>query len=115
MGTNYYMRYKDKTCECCKRTDEQYHIGKSSFGWTFSFRGYTNEFDTLQVKSFQDWKYILDDDNVFIIDEYEREISKEDFYKFVENKRYGLNHSIEHPQGNWIDNEGHSFSGSEFC
>lgn len=33
MGTNYYVQ--PKPCECCGRTGEQVHIGKSSSGWVF--------------------------------------------------------------------------------
>jgi len=36
MGTNYYHR--TNICEKCGRFDET-HIGKSSWGWTFSFHG----------------------------------------------------------------------------
>lgn len=38
MGTNYYVA-KNK-CDCCKRYDKEYHIGKSSWGWSFTFQGY---------------------------------------------------------------------------
>jgi len=34
MGTNYYII--DNLCEHCGRSDEYYHIGKSSAGWCFS-------------------------------------------------------------------------------
>lgn len=34
MGTNYYI--EEDICEYCGRSDEGYHIGKSSVGWCFS-------------------------------------------------------------------------------
>lgn len=34
MGTNYYIAFKP--CICCGRSEEDYHIGKSSCGWCFS-------------------------------------------------------------------------------
>ena len=41
MGTNYYVA--KNLCECCNRYDEEYHIGKASYGWAFSFQGYRAE------------------------------------------------------------------------
>ena len=46
MGTNYYT----KTDE-----GEELHIGKSSFGWTFSFHA------TDEIRSYEHWlKYLKD-------------------------------------------------------
>ena len=58
MGTNYYVA--ENTCECCNRYDETYHIGKSSFGWTFCFQGY-EEYNLISWKS---WKDFLKDKTI---------------------------------------------------
>ena len=50
MGTNYYHR--TNICPHCNRYDER-HIGKSSVGWHFNFRGYD------EIKTFEDWKKVL--------------------------------------------------------
>lgn len=38
MGTNYYLH--TDVCKHCKRSADRVHIGKSSSGWPFLFRGY---------------------------------------------------------------------------
>ncbi len=115
MGTNYYMRYKSKTCECCNRTDEEVHIGKSSYGWTFSFRGYRERCNNPIIKSVKDWAEILEDEDTLIVNEYQETVSKDEFWKMIyskENEKY--NHALLYPNGNWIDDLMNSFSGSDF-
>lgn len=51
MGTNYFLRFN--TCSCCKRYDEA-HIGKKSYGWSFSFQAYLHE---LVDAEHPDWGY----------------------------------------------------------
>ena len=55
MGTNYYVA--KNLCECCNRYDEEYHIGKASYGWAFSFQGYRAE----RLVSWRAWKEFLKD------------------------------------------------------
>ena len=55
MGTNYYVA--KNRCECCNRYDEEYHIGKSSMGWAFSFQGYPWN----KLTSWKQWKMFLKD------------------------------------------------------
>lgn len=106
MGTNYYHR--TNICPECGRYDEQ-HIGKSSAGWSFGFQG------TPTIRSYKDWLLLLGIPGSKIFDEYGREISLEDFKANVEAKRNGKKHSAHYPgPDNWIDEEGHSFSGYEF-
>ena len=106
MGTNYY--YRDEKCPTCGRYDER-HIGKSSAGWTFNFRGYDD------IRSYKDWLAILEKEQVIIYDEYGDTISLEDFKKLVESKRNSFhNHAKEYPQYSWLDKEGNSFSDNEF-
>ena len=53
MGTNYYVA--KNYCECCDRYDQEYHIGKSSYGWSFTFHGYK----AAQLVSWKQWKEFL--------------------------------------------------------
>lgn len=114
MGTNYYAEINK--CECCKRCDK-IHIGKSSMGWAFTFRGYKNPYgyietdegkdvpvpDDFCISSWKDWKEYLK--NTEIIDEYGRNISYDEFVDLVEHYkspdyvredgRKNLNHNEE--------------------
>ena len=80
MGTNYYAVERRVTLN--RRI---LHIGKSSAGWKFAFRGYLNK-DDIVIKSVEDWKEFLKGDYA-ILDEYDREISYDDFFKMVEEKQ----------------------------
>ena len=84
MGTNYYA---------IKRKLSLYgsalHIGKSSAGWKFLFRGYQDEernygIDRLNINSIDDWKKYIKENNLAIFNEYDEEISYDDFFKMVE-------------------------------
>lgn len=110
MGTNYYV--KSKACKCCGHKLDQLHIGKSSVGWTFSFKGYKH------LKSWEAWKAFLKDKQ--IVNEYDEPVSLDKLIKLVENKRHEkLNHTIycwkHHPEVKcFLDSEGNSFSEYEF-
>ena len=124
MGTNYYV--VDNVCECCKRYDEKYHIGKSSWGWAFTFQGY--KYDGLT--SWQKWKDYLKDKKIY--DEYGELIDYDWFVEYIEtlkapnfvnpdNSRKNLVHNDEgrkegwfNPEWDWDDPEGYSFSSREF-
>lgn len=129
MGTNYYV--VQNVCECCKRYDEVYHIGKASFGWAFSFRGYRPE----RLVSWQAWKEFLKDKH--INDEYGESITYQDFCDMIEtykspswvnpqNGHKNLVHNDEgrkpndrgytwfNPEYDWDDPEGYSFCSREF-
>ena len=58
MGTNYYVATNH--CECCNRYDEEYHIGKSSLGWAFTFQGYPAD----QLTGWKHWKQFLKDQQI---------------------------------------------------
>lgn len=94
MGTNYYLEIN--TCPTCNRS-EKVHIGKSIYGWTFSFQGFKEGLDCEEVGrpilSYKDWLEVL---SIGIItDEYEEEVSLEDFKAKVESKRYAKqNHTV---------------------
>lgn len=67
------------------------HIGKSSCGWKFLFQGYENAegiFDEeIYISSVEDWKEYLKNPKIIILDEYDQEISYEDFFNLVEAKQ----------------------------
>lgn len=78
MGTNYYtIPRKRSICQEVK------HIGKSSYGWKFLFRGYEEE----NIRNVEDWKKYIKENDLLILDEYDDEISFEDFFKLVEEKQ----------------------------
>lgn len=139
MGMNFYVEYN--RCSCCERHDVL-HIGKSSFGWTFSFRGYDperNDFNDVPegicIKSEEDWRDFLNQEDILIKDEDGEIWSNDDFWEKVESKRDAkYNHTIECRNGGdeacsfevrtwtrehgwkdcWIDEKGNSFSGTKF-
>jgi hypothetical protein len=123
MGTNYYV-IKDK-CECCKRSTREYHIGKSSGGWAFSFQGYPWN----KLTSWKAWKSFLADQA--IEDEYGEPVPYFDFVSMVESYkapgfrgdsgRVNLQQNDEsrkqgwfNPTYDWDDEDGYSFTRREF-
>lgn len=69
MGTNFYVELPP--CECCGRTYESKHIGKSSAGWCFSLHVYPEE----GINTLQDWKKYLQGKT--IVNEYGENVSFE--------------------------------------
>lgn len=125
MGTNYYVA--SNLCECCNRYDEEYHIGKSSFGWAFSFRGYRSE----RLVSWKQWKEFLKDK--IIMDEYRDRVNYDWFVQYIEGEKSpsfvrptGKKNLLHNEQGrtdkypwfnpeyDWDDEDGYSFSSREF-
>jgi hypothetical protein len=120
MGTNYYVA--KNLCECCNRYDEEYHIGKSSYGWAFSFQGYREE----RLVSWRAWKEFLK--NQIIMDEYGERIDYDWFVNFIETHkapgyvredgRKNLQHNEQgkidkrpwfNPEYDWDDEDGYAF------
>lgn len=108
MGTNYYYRYTED--ECGEQVGKELHIGKSSSGWTFSFRGHHN----LGIRSWEDWQLFIESKGGSIINEYGGEISLDDLRELVDSKKDGRNHSVEYPKSCYLDSEGHSITYYEF-
>ena len=127
MGTNYYVATNH--CECCDRYDEEYHIGKSSMGWAFSFHGYPAE----RLVSWAAWKEFLKDK--IIMDEYHERIDYDWFVNMIETykapgyvnpqtgrKNQQRNDAMKNdkyyfgfdPDMEWDDEDGYSFSSREF-
>ena len=109
MGTNYYV--VENICECCNRYDEKIHIGKSSHGWTFSFHS------TFDCKSLTQWLEYLADKTIY--NEYEEEITYDEFTQLVLSKRIEKNnHAIvckdNEYDKSFLDNEGNSFTEGYF-
>jgi hypothetical protein len=130
MGTNYYVA--NNYCDCCKRYDEM-HIGKSSGGWAFSFRGYKYPAaaEYADIDSWKKWKEFLKDKK--IVDEYGDTIDYVDFVNLIEtvksptfvndmgrkNKTHNEEGRKEFPRWfdssyDWDDEYGYSFSSREF-
>ena len=121
MGTNYYLRLFP--CPTCHKSDESLHIGKSSYGWTFSFRGYDGSTGEPVIKSEKDWRRVMKEPDRGIYDEYGRNISYKRFWQLVSKKKISRNNHTdyckEHYPGeecgkNWKDDKGNSFSGYIF-
>lgn len=104
---NYY--HHTNICSCCKRSDVE-HIGKSSYGWSFSFHA------TDTIRDYDDWIAELEGEGEIRNEDYDV-VSIEDFKKMIEDKKGGRNHASEYPRRgmNFIDQYGHSFSEGEFC
>ncbi len=123
MGTNYYIA--NNLCNCCDRYDRVAHLGKSSGGWTFTFRGYRQNYcedysRQLNIQNFTEWCKFIDEslnNQCVIKNEYGDTIPKDDLLTLIEQKRTAkLNYARQHPSdSDWIDECGNSFSAGEFC
>ena len=123
MGTNYYVA--KNLCECCNRYDEEYHIGKASHGWAFSFQGYKWN----NLTSWKQWKQFLKDQ--IIMNEYGERIDYDWLVQYIETikspnyvREDGHKNSLHNdagkisgwfnPEYDWTDEDGYSFSVREF-
>ena len=125
MGTNYYVA--KNLCECCNRYDEEYHIGKASHGWAFSFQGYRAE----RLVSWRAWKEFLKDK--VIVDEYGERTNYDWFVDYIENYKSpgyvredghkNLQHNEQgridkrpwfNPEYDWDDEDGYAFCARVF-
>ena len=117
MGTNYYFSYD--VCECCGR-GKIVHVGKGSFGWQFSFRGYVDDDIDLpgfDIRSFADWKKLFAaNPNGKLTDQYGDIKTMESFEEYVREK---LTQEKKKDTGDpmrprWFDEEGFTFCGYDF-
>lgn len=114
MGTNYYIG--KNLCKCCKRWDEDLHIGKFSYGWAFTFKAHKY----LNLTSWDAWKTHLQDKMIF--DEYGHRITLEEFVEMIEDygsPNYtldtGARNRITRQRGNdWYDCYGYYFTEDYF-
>jgi len=79
MGTNYYTA--TKRCPECGHKPEGIHLGKSSWGWQFSFQ-YNGGIYYKNVPEMREW---LKDKQ--IENEYGEPITHDEFWKMVEEKQ----------------------------
>ena len=86
IGTNYYAIKRKLSLH-----NYPIHIGKSSAGWKFLFRGYLinedDQDDFVNIKSIEDWKEFLKNNNLAIFSEYDEEISYDDFFNMIDEKQ----------------------------
>ena len=120
MGTNYYFKKGKTTCHCCgSEIDKEYHIGKKSYGWEFSFE----ENRDFNLYSCKDYLNFLQNNKIKIYNEYQDEISIIDFRKLVLSSKDGKNKNhtvyVEKDCRSIVDDcyictDGFSFSKTEF-
>ena len=109
MGTNYYTI--ENYCDKCKRS-ETIHLGKNSYGWTFSFQYNGGKYykNMAELKKWLKGKKIEN--------EYGENVSNKEFWKMVEEKqkvKTNLNHTEEVGRtGTDFLIDGYSFSDCEF-
>src|SRR3990172_4852768 len=88
MGCNYYFKPNpEPRCPTCHRSLEEtgtIHIGKSSYGWAFSFHG------TEKIRSYADWLVVLEAGGE-ISSQYDEPIPLADFKALVLAKQDGKN------------------------
>jgi len=107
MGTNYFVR---PHCSL-----DAIHLGKSSGGWSFTFRAYPE--DSYRppgvphaVIDFASWCKLLDLGP--IADEYGSAVAKADLLELIENKRGGRSSMYG---SDFLDADGNRFVAVEFC
>jgi len=105
MGMNYHV--VKNSCHCCGRRYVE-HVGKASYKWAFSFQGAD------EIRNFEQWiKNVKSAE--FIADENDVVISLEELLAVIEEHRDGKRHAEYYPNGNWLDENGNSFLGLDFC
>lgn len=104
MGTNYYLELRENPCPTCGRdTSRDLHIGKSSVGWVFTWRGYRASDSPAgrDLTSPTEWFTYLTEETAtrrVIRDEYgDKTYSLADFMSFVASKR------DRYTNGDWPD------------
>jgi hypothetical protein len=81
MGTNYYLHEKPD-CECCGRSYEPLHIGKSSGGWCFSLHVMPED----NINTIDDWRTLWSKDGVFIRNEYGEKVPIEEMEQIITDR-----------------------------
>lgn len=119
MGVNYYLHLKD---------NHSLHIGKSSSGWRFCFRGYRDQEQL--IESYQAWRVLILDalaKGCRLCDEHGNALSAQQFFYLVGTKTTDpmdyVTYCLASPyacvrrhgqQECWRDREGHPFCETEY-
>lgn len=120
MGTNYYLKLKEKVFDNCSTAllnlkpeimkNFELHIGKSSAGWRFIFEQQT--IGSKLINSFEKWKEFFFDDNYEIANEYGEIISPEWLVKRIVEKQCERRH--EDIRYHYLSEDGYDFDIGEF-
>lgn len=119
MGTNYFIRTPPSCGGKCAHHcpgEEEIHLGKSSAGWAFTFRGYPEPAEasslvTWPVTDFGSWRRLLDLGPVY--DEYGQEVTPAELLERIESKRGGVNDTYPELR-DYLDEAGNRFVPREF-
>lgn len=85
MGTNYYIDHK-QPCPTCDRDHVcQLHLGKSSYGWTFTFQFNGGDYYKTRAEM-EAWTRKLVADGAKIRNEYDEEVTPDEFWQMVDRK-----------------------------
>ena len=98
MGTNYYLRLKEKYLDDCPKivrdllncADFEWHIGKGSYGWSFLFQ--EQEIAGEKIDSYSKWQKLMSKPEFGVWDEYERLVDVEDLEKHIEESQNKKRH-----------------------
>lgn len=83
MGTNYYLHQKPD-CECCGRSFEPLHIGKSSGGWCFSLHVMPDD----NINDLDDWRVLWNASGTFIKNEYGEKVTVANMEDIITNRSW---------------------------
>ena len=114
MGTNYYTVGEAKTCGesgAVKDVVEALHVGKSSGGWRFLFRGHTDE-GLLTAKAW--WAYL---ETRKIVDEYGSSVNFDELKRLVAAKQFEKMPDEKYMSNGYLsftDSDGFGFVTSDF-
>jgi len=118
MSCNYYIKART-TCACCARPYENVMIGKSAWGWKFSFRTYEQDSTEVRhgclphpVNSYSEWISALKDAD--IIDENNNPISLDELVDLIESKQGHESHSALYPRYSFTDEQGYEMASEPF-
>ena len=110
MGTNYYLVTTVSADLAGGQYDSEHkrHIGKSSFGWTFSLRSYPED----GIVSLTAWKRVLSIPQSKIFNEYDAQVSIEEMLRIITERKGEITPTTTVPSGyaDW-----HDFNAKNFC
>lgn len=84
MGCNYYLEgYKPRKLSS-EPKEQKLHIGKSSYGWVFALHVLPEQ----GINDLPDWLKLFHEEDTRIVDEYGREVSREEMVDIIVNREY---------------------------